>query len=499
MSRQRLVRNAAFSVVQVLLSAVAMVAMYRLLMRSLPIEAIGLWSLVIGSASVARLTELGLGAGALRFIAGDIGAGRPDRAAGVAGMAGLCVAILVGVLALASRRFLYDYLIGATPAAMHGAVAPLLDAALASVVLGSIANVVFSSIDGCQRMDLRAQIQIAASFVQLGATWFVLPRYGLAGLGLAALAQALFQLVIGAGVAVRLLGVPLRSYLVFDRARLRDLFVYGGGLQISGLAQLLFEPLIKVLLTSFSGLALTGYFDIANRIMQQLRSVIVAAYSALVPHIAARSGRGDMDPVQVRSIYGEASDLLLFIALPYFACIAAALPLALTLWKGNFDSVFLAVALVQFGAWFVNVMISPAYLLFVALGRLRFNIAGHVITGLLTLLLGTALGHFAGGSGVLAAGAAGLIAGSLVVLIAFHREYNQPFGGFFLSQRLPLAILLIAAAAASTAIALQSTQPGWPLLLALPAVVGVAALALTWRNPQRVKLLSELRMLLGRS
>lgn len=499
MSRRRLARNAAFSVVQVVLSAVAMVLMYRLLMQSLPIEAIGLWSLVVGSASVARLTELGLGAGALRFIAADIGAERPDRAAGIAGMAGFCVAALVGVLALISRPFLYHYLELATPAAMHGAVSPLLDAALASVVLGAIANVIFSAIDGCQRMDLRAQVQIAASFVQLGATWLVLPRYGLAGLGLAALAQAGFQLVFGAGIALRLLGTPLRSYVAFDLGRLKQLFLYGGGLQISGLAQLLFEPLIKVLLTGFSGLALTGYFDMANRIMQQLRGVIVAAYGALVPHIAARTGRGDLTPAQIRSIYSEACDLLLFIALPYFTGIAAALPLALTLWAGHFDAVFLAVALVQFGAWLVNVMITPAYLLFVALGRLRWNIASHVLIGAVTLVFGIGMGKLTGGPGVLAAGAGGLIVGSLVVLIAFHREYQQSFGVFFLRRRLPLAVLLLVSTVISVTIAMAGVTPNWPFLVGQPIAFGLAALALSWRDPQRAELTAELWLLLRRS
>lgn len=499
MSRQRLARNATFSVVQVLLSALAMVLMYRLLMQSLPIEAIGLWSLVLGSANVARLTELGLGAGALRFIAADIGAERPDRAAATVGMAALCVAVLVGGLALLTRPFLFHYLTQATPVAMQNGVEPLLDAALASVVLGSIASVVFSAIDGCQRMDLRAQVQIAGSFVQLGVTWLVLQHYGLAGLGLAALAQVLFQLVIGAGIAKRLLAAPLRSYFAFDRSRLKALFVYGGGLQISGLAQLLFEPLIKVLLTGFSGLALTGYFDMANRIVQQLRGVIVAAYGALVPHIAARTGRGDLDPAQVREIYREACDLLLFITLPYFAVIAAALPLALTLWKGHFDAVFLGVAMIQFGAWLINVMITPAYLLFVALGRLRWNIVSHVVIGLTTLVLGLALGKIAGGPGVLAAGASGLVAGSLVVLIAFHREFRQPFGEFFLARRLPLAALLLVSTACSVAIAVRGAFPGWAWLIAQPVVFGLAALALTWRDPQRAKLQSELGRLLGRN
>ena len=87
MSRKRVARNAAFSVAQVLLSAAALILTYRILMQSLRIEEIGLWSLIVGSAAVARLSEMGLGAGVLRFVAGDHGAGRLDRAARTVGMA----------------------------------------------------------------------------------------------------------------------------------------------------------------------------------------------------------------------------------------------------------------------------------------------------------------------------------------------------------------------------------------------------------------------------
>ena len=492
MSRKRLARNAKFSVAQVLLSAVAMVLMYRLMMQTLPIEAIGLWSLIMGSAGVARLTELGLGAGALRFIAVDVGAKRPDRAAAIAGMAALCVAALVGALALISRPLLRHYLEQTNPGAMLAAVDPLLDAALLSVVLGSVSNVLFSAMDGCQRMDLRAQVQILGSFVQLGATWLVLPKFGLAGLGLAALAQAIFQLLVGAGIAFRLFRVPLRNYFAFEPSRLKELFLYGGGLQISGLAQLLFEPLIKVLLTTYSGLALTAYYDMANRIIQQLRAVIVAAYSALVPHIAARSGRSQLNSAEISAIYREAEDILHFVALPYFTLIAATLPLAMSLWKGHFDAVFLAVAMVQFASWLVNVMITPAYLLFVAIGRLRWNIMSHVVIAAITLVFGIILGKLVGGAGVLVAGAAGLVAGSLFVLIAFHREFRQPIGESLPYRRLPLAALLLLAAGSTSAIAAIGVFPGWTLLVVQPVVFGLMVLTLTWRDPLRKMLFAEL-------
>ncbi len=490
MSRKRVARNATFSVAQVLLSAVALILTYRILMQSLRIEEIGLWSLIVGSAAVARLSEMGLGAGVLRFVAGDHGAGRLDQAARTIGMACIGAAAMVGVLALIVQPVLLHYLLRGTPEPLHDAARALLPAALGSVVLTTIAGVFLNAIDGCQRMDIRAKLQVGTSLVQLGMTALLLPRLGLAGLGLVQLAQAGFLLIGAAIFLLVLMRQPLRAYFGFEGPRLKELFLYGGGLQISGIAQLLFEPLVKVLLTAYSGLALTGYFDMANRIVLQFRSVIVAAYMAVVPHVAARGS--DMSLDQSRAIYRETHDLLLFVLLPYFACIGAGMPLALVLWKGEYDALFLAVAMLQLGAWWLNCLALPAYLLNVGLGRLRWNILSHVAIGAITLILGLLLGELFGGWGVLVAGAVALTGGSLVVSFAFHREFQLPLRELLPRRRLPALVLMILAIAAAAAIAASDHFPGWTLVLALPAGVGLAALALIWSDPLRKQLLAQL-------
>lgn len=495
MSRARVARNAAFAMAQVVLSAAALLVTYWLLMRALPIAEIGLWSLVVGTTLVARLSEMGLGAGVLRFVAGDLAAGRPQDAARSIGMAGLAVTVLVGALALALQPLLLGYLLGIAPAALHPAVAVLLPAALLGVVLTAAGNVFLAAIDGCQRMDLRAGLQIGSSFIQLGLTWYFLPRWGLAGLGLVQVVQAGSLLLAGLVTMAWLLRRPLRDYLGFERARFRELLLYGGGLQIAAIAQLLFEPLLKVLLTAYSGLALTGYFDMANRIVLQFRSVIVAGYSALVPHVAALSGAGGIAPERLRAIYLETSTLLLYVLLPFFACVAAGLPLALTLWKGQFDPVFLAVALLQCGAWLVNALSLPAYMLNVGTGQLRWNIAAHVVMGLATLLLGPPLGSSLGGTAVLVLGGVALSAGSLVVPLAFHRSQGLGFAGPVQARHLPAALLVLAAFAAAIAVAMTGAAPDRTVLIGLPALTLAAALALGWRDPLRDRVLAGLPVL----
>lgn len=494
MSRQRLARNAGFSVIQVIVSALALLIMYRLLMQTLSIAEIGLWSLVVGSTAIARLSEMGLGAGVMRFVAADLGAGAPERAARTIGAAAAVVALLVGLIALLSQPFLLTYLLKLTPLSLHQAVGVLLPAALLGVVLAAVGNVFSVSIDGAQRMDIRAVLQMFGSLVQLGATWFVLPRWGLLGLGWVQIAQAVFLLVASAITVLVLLRRPLRDYLGFEAPRLKELFRYGGGMQISAIAQLLSEPLLKVLLTSFSGLSLVGYFDIANRIILQFRSVIIAAYNALVPHVAAVSGKEVIDLQRLRLIYFEAVSMLLFFVLPYFACIAASLPLALTLWKGKFDQRLLAVALIQLGAWLFNLLTPPSYTLYLGIGRLRWTMLSHALIAALTLILGVLFGWLWGGTGALVGGAIALAAGSLAVPMAFHHEYGVAWRDLVRLRSGPGLLLVAAAIAASSLIARSQNWPGWNLAVGLPVVTGIAAIAVMFSDPNLAKLLAKLKL-----
>lgn len=494
MSRARVARNSLYSVMQVAASAACLVVTYWLMMRWLSMAEIGLWSLIVGTSMVARLSELGLGGGVLRFVAGDLEAGDRRGAARTIGMAALAVLLLVSALAFALQPILQSYLSRLVPTALQGAVDALLPAALVGIVLGAVGNVFTSALDGAQRMGLRAAIQIGGSAAQLLLTTVLLPRFGLSGLGWVQVGQAVVVL-IGGAAAVRLaIDQPVNSYMGFDRVRLRALVAYGGGLQISALAQLLFEPLVKVLLTTFSGLTLTGYFDVSNRIVLQFRSLIVAAYGAIVPHVAAHSGNQAVDPEQVRRIYRESFTILLFALFPYFSVVAAALPLALTVWKGAFDPVFVLVALLLVGTWTVNLVSLPAYLIFVGLGRLQWTIVSHVLIAVVTAVLGALGGYWFGGTAILFAATAAIAAGSALVLGAFVREFALPLLPERAAPLLRGLALLASAVAASAAAATNSAS--WPVLMALPLVTGAAAIAVLWTDPARpatIAVLASLR------
>jgi O-antigen/teichoic acid export membrane protein len=63
--------NAAANVLQALAGAALLFALYRYINTTLGVEQLGIWSVVLATASASRLADLGLSAGVTRFVARD--------------------------------------------------------------------------------------------------------------------------------------------------------------------------------------------------------------------------------------------------------------------------------------------------------------------------------------------------------------------------------------------------------------------------------------------
>lgn len=496
MSLRRLSRNAFAAMAQVVVSAAVLFVFYRFLIRQLGPEEIGVWSLVVASTAVARLGEFGLGGGVTRFVAGDLGAGDGERAPGTIGMCVVAIGAIVGVGCLALQPMLHAGLGQMiADARLLEAARGLLPWTLAALWFGSVSQVFLSALDGCQRSELKATIIVAAAIGQLGAAYMIVPTQGLKGLGPVQLVQAGLTTVFAIGFLVATLRYPIGTWFAWDRARFVEVVRYGGGVQLGALGQLLFEPTVKAMLSVFGGLGLTGYYEMANRAVTQFRAIIVAAYQMLVPYLSHRAGNRELDPTQIAGVYSMAQTLLFMLAIPYFAFLAAMLPLILTLWLGRFDANFVRIGLLCVAGWALNTLNTPAYMFYLAIGRLRWTIWTQIMIGILNVTLAGTGGWLFGGFGVVVGAMIALAIGSMVVTLAFHTEFDVSWREFVPPASAPLVAMSIIGATVLIAVQLHAGVPMHP---SAEIVVAFAALALgsavlVWRHPAIVEITRRLR------
>ena len=487
MAQRRLFINAGMSVVQVLALSVLLWLLYRFLLRTVGIEMLGVWSLTLAAAVAARAGDLGFSASVVKYVAAHLARGDEIRAALVVETAAISAGALTALISLVAYPLLKWGLARLLKADALIAAEQLLPYALAYLCLSSVAGVFQSALDGCQRIAARSLLVITGEAFHLTLCYWLVTSHGLIGLGYARVTQTAIFLAINwvllQRVLTKLAWLPLRWRL----EAFREMMVYGLNAQIVWLVSLLHDPLTKSLLTTFGGTALVGYYEMASRLVSQLRTAIIAANQALVPVIA---GLQEDNSKAAQKFYLESYRLLFYFGIPMFAGLIIALPVVSELWIGHYESRFVVCGTLLAVGWLGNLLSAPAYFMNLGIGDLRWNTASHLVLGVLNLALGWSLGKLFGGFGVAAASALALIASGVVVVAAYHRKWDLPALNLLPTKSLQLIISGIAGVLAGS-VAYKNLRPTlglWPVM-SLLALVGAGLIAVpAWFHPTRERL-----------
>jgi len=420
-SPSRVGQNAAANVLQVLFGAVLLLGLYRLVNETLGPSGLGVWSVVVASASVTRVTELGLGASVTRFVARYLARSEGLTAARIVETVSLSLMAIQGVILPMLYWPLWEILRHLFNGEHLASARALLPFALGSLWLAVVSAVFQSALDGCQRMADRAKLVIAGQLVLIAFASILIPTYGLVGLALAQIAQGTFLLLSGWWTLKRHMRELPRFPSRWSNRLFREILGYGANVQASTFVMLFFDPLTKALLAKFGGPSIAGYFEIANQVVLRVRGIIIAANQAIVPQVAEIA---ETDSTRLPGYYRQNIRTLVFVALPAFSLVVA--------WSGVVSWLFLGYSNLELlfllglcsVAWFLNILAAPAYFMNQGTGRVGLNTISHVIMGILNGALGWGLGVLLGSDGVAWAYGVALAAGSWLLIIAFQLRGN---------------------------------------------------------------------------
>lgn len=459
--------------------ALLLLLTYRYLLQQLDPDEFGLWALLIAIAGVARLADVGLGAAAARFVAADLGEKQPGRAARVVQTLAVTAAVVSGAVVVVSWLLSFAYLPWLVPRASLEPASALLPYMLASLSLQIVSSALLGGLEGAQRYDLRAGVVLAGYAVLLGGCMIFVPRVGLTGVGVAQLLQGAVTAVLAWGLVRHQLRVS--SWLPFDtsRAELRRIATFSAGFQGIAIAQLAVELLVKLALSRHAGLAATGLFEVAQRMTQQLRAPLVAACQVLVPAVAEKKS----DDPRLPAIYGRAARLMSLLSFAAFGALLIALPVLSTVLLGRFDPLLWTITAVLAVAWLVNALTAPAYFALLGLGTTRWHVLGHVVGAVVTAIFAWPLIDNLGVGRVVAAYALGLVLGSAVVVVIFHRRMRIPYRVGAGAGTWLVAALVIAGALVTRALAGEDSSVAVVVVTTLVLLSALAAATyLAWRR-----------------
>ena len=141
---------------------------------------------------------------------------------------------------------------------------------------------------------------MAGTGILLCVTYTLISRYGLRATAIAQVAQNTTVLLIGWLLFVRNHSDKSRVWLPFlwDKATFRELVKFGAGLQAANLVNMLYEPGTKMVLSAVAGLEALGLFEIAQRLVQQGRQLVVMPTQTLIPaYIRASSSAAGTEKI----------------------------------------------------------------------------------------------------------------------------------------------------------------------------------------------------------
>lgn len=417
-------KNAILSIIQVFVSSLILLILYRYLVDELGIELLGLWSLVLAATSVTKISELGLAGGVLKYVSASLANNEGEEARSVVQTSAVIVIIVIGSITLLSYpllSFLLGYVVPENWLMLSNALLPF---ALASFWFSCLAGVFQAGLEGCNRFDYRSYIQIGANVVYLSSAFAFVPSFGLLGMVYAQLSNVIVIIVVSWVTLRKVLpGLPLFP-LGFSVITIKKMFKYCMNFQVISITQVICDPITKAMLSKFGSLEITGYYEMASRLLLQIRSILVSANRVLIPVYSIHS---EVSIEKVRSIYINSYKMMMFFVVPLYAFLFICAPFISEIWIGEYKHEFVIIMLSVGFAWLINTLTAPAYFAFLGQGLMVWNTRSHILIAIMNFMFAYVFGMIFGSWGVVFAWCASLSFGSIVVVYGYHREQSISF------------------------------------------------------------------------
>jgi len=433
--KKLIVINVVSSGSQVLFVGVVYFLLYRYLLKQIGVEMLGVWSVVLSTSSLANLANFGVADSVIRFVALFV---KEDDHAKIRQLI-FTASLFLGFLFLMIAAIIYPFadliLTSILPAKYLEAGLSILPYSLGCLILNAVNGVYASVLDGMQKNYIRSMIFGVSSVLLLIMAYVLVPYYHLKGVAIAQVCQSLFALLICLSMVVF-----QTKYNPFkwnwSKQIFRQIFSYGMKFQFISLLSMLNDPVTKILLGRFGGMAFAGYYEMANRVLLQARGVIVNATQSLIPIMINLS----KDVREIQDFYKKVFSNVLFFSVSAMGTIVIAGHLSAFYWIGSYEPVFYYTLVILALSVIVNILNTPAYFFFMAEGDLNKLIQSHILLGFCNAIFGFGLGYVLGGYGVVYGCFLAVLFGSFYILIIFNKLYQVKIN--FLLQRQDMLYIL---------------------------------------------------------
>lgn len=414
-------KNVIYAVMQIIISGISLFVLYKVLLLKIGIELIGVWSIVMAFSAFLRTGDFGFAGSIVKFVSESITKNDLEKVNDIVKTSFTSVSIILGLLLCIFYfviLFFLPYFIGEQ---YINLALELLPYSIFSVWLAVLSTLTIFVFDGLNRVDIRSAFLLAFNLILVALSILFVYSYGFIGLGYAQVVQSFLQLIV-AWILVRK-HLKITSILPFswNLQLFKEMLSYSIHLQISSLMAMMLEPITKLFLGYFGTMGSVGYFEMANRLVMQIRSIVVNANQALVPMIS----KAHTEKKLLRENYMITLKILLIVSLFFYSITSIVTPFISEIWIGYYEKDFIYFTYIILLSLGINTLCGAAYFTNMGTGDVKFNTISQLIIGMSNLILGIVLGYLYKDYGVIIAYGIAIVIGSLWLIVNFNNRINN--------------------------------------------------------------------------
>lgn len=420
-NKKRFSINIAFTLFQFVSAVLIYYFLYKFLLKQLGVDQVGIWSIVLAISSTANIANLGVGSSVVRFTA---------KFSHVNDYASVNRLLYIALVLIGSLFFLAGLIIYfISPYWLYLIVSKeyleltqsIILFSLFSLWLNTISNSVFlSCMDGLQKNYLRSSLNIVSSLVLLASSLYLVPKFGLKGAALAQICQAIILFLLSI-IILKVVYRPLNLFhFYWDKTISNQLLKLGSREQIISISLLSLDPITRSLLARWGGLEFAAYYELANRLISQLKGLLVSANQLMLPIYAENSDKKD----SFDKMFRENFTLNYLISLAAISTLISFSFVISYFVYGSLNSTFIFCTTALSSAYFINIISVPPYFSNIATGALKYNVIGTIIICILNIILSYILGEIWLGYGVVIGWALSLGIGSAYIIFKYQKSKN---------------------------------------------------------------------------
>jgi O-antigen/teichoic acid export membrane protein len=394
-------KNAAANVVRGGAAAIVAIILPPFLVRLMPVDSYGAWSLVLQMSAFVGYLDFGIQTAVGRFVARANEKRDPEHRDRIisTSFAALTVAGMVAITVSVAMAVLLPYIFHRMPSFLVGDVRVAFLVIASSLAIGLPASVFNGIFIGIQRYEVPAAI-IGGSRIISALMVILVVKYGgdltrmataVAAVNLASYGlQYLFYRRMGPRV-------QFSSHLVSRRAG-RELFDYCLSLSIWSFAMLLVNGL-DVALVGYFDFEKVAYYAVAATLIIFLAGLQNALFNVMIPSTAVMQAQGDS--IQLGKVMITATRYGSFILLLMGMPLILAAKGILTMWVGpKYALQGARILQVLTAANMIRLSAVPYIMTLIGTGQQRLVTITPLLEGVSNLIVSVTCGYFLGAIGV---------------------------------------------------------------------------------------------------